>query len=347
MWHVVAIKKTFDIGARMCEFLIVASGFLVGYNHYTNPLGPTLDDCFKYTYKRLRSFYPLHIICIILYFFLRFSLTISNFDLTSLENLLATIFLVQAWSPNESTVFAYNGISWFLSALVLCYFLAPFFLKAIKNVKTSLVFFVIVALIRVGIELPIKYGADNIFNIWFHANPIVKTLEFFLGMLIVPTFCSLKNILDKKQDSNALKIGWTCVELCLPVGMYFAMFYLSSILIRAFFVLFFWVCVAIASMNYGYISRFATFKVVKKILSYQMEAFLLHLVVDEVIKKPIYWFGWDSPSNLVLWFTMKFVILMVIAGLYHEFLTNRLAKAMDKCVYFIKTKIFGAEGAAT
>jgi peptidoglycan/LPS O-acetylase OafA/YrhL len=55
-------QRKIDYGARMCEFLFVSSGFLVGYNYYKRTMQPTYYISCKYTYKHLRSFYPLHII---------------------------------------------------------------------------------------------------------------------------------------------------------------------------------------------------------------------------------------------------------------------------------------------
>ena len=51
-----------DYGARMCEFLFISSGFLVCYNYYKRAMPPTYNSSCKYTYKHLRTFYPLHFI---------------------------------------------------------------------------------------------------------------------------------------------------------------------------------------------------------------------------------------------------------------------------------------------
>ena len=63
-WHLYygSKNKRLDYGSRMCDFLFVSSGFLVGYNYYKRAMPSTYDSSCKYTYKHLRSFYPLHII---------------------------------------------------------------------------------------------------------------------------------------------------------------------------------------------------------------------------------------------------------------------------------------------
>ena len=340
MWHVVACPKPFDIGARMCEFLIVASGFLVGYNHYRNQLDSKRNGILKYTYKHLKEFYPLHIICMVLIFFLNFTNNIAKFNLTTIENLFANIFLVQAWAIDQNFVFSFNGISWFLSALIFCYFLSPILLKGIKNLKRSIILFVIVAAIRIWIELAVKMGGDNIFGIFFHANPAIKLLEFFLGMLIVPTFYLLKEKIDKIGNKIFFKIIWTIIELAMPFGMWFFMYYLSGTFIRAYFVLFFCICVFIASMNYGYLSDFFGLKIPARVLGYQMGAFLLHLVVNESLTKIFRWTHITLPSNYLIAFAIKMVFLLIAACIYHEFIAKWLSKLMDIIVHFFKRILF-------
>ena len=62
-WHLYNWKiRRIDFGARMCEFLFVSSGFLVGYNYYQREMPATYEASFKYAYKHLRLFYPLHFI---------------------------------------------------------------------------------------------------------------------------------------------------------------------------------------------------------------------------------------------------------------------------------------------
>ena len=49
-WHVIVWKeKPIDWGARMCEILFIASGFLVGYNHYQRNMQSDYTTSFKYS----------------------------------------------------------------------------------------------------------------------------------------------------------------------------------------------------------------------------------------------------------------------------------------------------------
>ena len=48
-WHIIYWrKKPIACGARMCEILFIASGFLVGYNHYQTKMPCNYETSFKY-----------------------------------------------------------------------------------------------------------------------------------------------------------------------------------------------------------------------------------------------------------------------------------------------------------
>ena len=129
-WHIYNWKKRpIDYGARMCEFLFISSGFLVGYNHYQKEMPSDYDNSFKYLYKHLKAFYPLVFINTIYGFSFRIK---KKINLTRIEILISNLLLIQAWSRYSKIASCFNGISWFLSVLIVCYFLVPLLLKGIK-----------------------------------------------------------------------------------------------------------------------------------------------------------------------------------------------------------------------
>jgi hypothetical protein len=156
-WHIYDWKKRrIDYGARMCEFLIVSSGFLVGYNYYKRAMPATYKSSCKYAYKHLRSFYPLHIINS-LYCMFKFK---RKFSLSDYEIFIFNFLLLKVWRSNNPALFPksihFNGIAWFVSVLLFCYFMSPFLLGGIQKINNSLIIFFIVAFIRLGIEELLK-----------------------------------------------------------------------------------------------------------------------------------------------------------------------------------------------
>lgn len=330
-WHIFEWKtKPIDYGARMCEILFVSSGFLVGYNYYEMEFPDTFTNAFKYTYKHLRSFYPLELINIM------FRVLTSNRKLnkSNIEILILNILLIKSLSRHVYIVNIYSGYSWFLSALLFCYFCTPFLLKGIQNIKRSLLLFVVVALIRIGLEEYIKKGERtiNILDIHFHRGPGIRLMDFYLGMLIIPTFFKLKKILDPWGNNISLKIFCTILQLFSPLVIYKIMLKYNHILFRCYFVLIFTVFIFIFGYDYGYLSYIISTKFCKLIMSCQMEMYLLqenmNEIIDKIAKCNYCRLRADSESNYIV----KTIIIFIVALLYKSFLKQPLTRILDSLV---------------
>ena len=198
-WHIYKWKKReIKYGQRMCETLFISPGFLVGYNYYQRNMPCDYETSFKYTNKHLRNFYPLECINLIYGVIIKPN---KKFDLTEFEIIISNLLIIKSWSTNVRLAQYFTGISWFLSNLIFCYFLVPLLLKEIKQVKNSLILFLLISLTRISIEEIINNGAENIFSVDFHRGPFIRLLEFKMGMLLIPTFFSIKFYLDKHQNN--------------------------------------------------------------------------------------------------------------------------------------------------
>jgi peptidoglycan/LPS O-acetylase OafA/YrhL len=156
----------------------------------------TYQSSFKYTYKHIRTFYPLEVINVI------YGIYVYNkkIDLTDIQILIINILLMKAWSRYTRLVCKFMGFSWFLSALMFCYFLTPFLLGGINNIKNSLILFLFVSFIRISIQKIIGKSALNLLDVDFHRGAGIRCIEFFLGMLTIPLFFKLKLYLDKFKN---------------------------------------------------------------------------------------------------------------------------------------------------
>lgn len=174
----------------------------------------------KYTYKHLRIFYPLHIINTIYLIYFYIYIIKKKFTLTDYEMLIFNFLLVKVWSRKPEFGMGFNGISWFINILLYLYFLSPILLVGIKNIKNSLIIFVFVSFIRLGIEILIKKGALNFMDFNFHYGPIIRLLEYYLGMLMVPLFVKVKCFLDKIQYKLYIKYFFIIIQLIFPFIIY-------------------------------------------------------------------------------------------------------------------------------
>lgn len=337
-WHLYDWKKRrIDYGARMCELLFVSSGFLVGYNYYARAMPATYYSSFKYAYKHLRSFYPLHIInCLFCIFKYK-----KKFNLTDYAITIFNFLLLKVWRSNSSSLFPnsihFNQITWFVSDLLFCYFLSPFLLGGIQKIYNSLIIFSIIAFIRVGIEVLIKNEAKNFKDFSFHHSPIIKLMEFYLGMLMIPLFFKIKSFYDKIKNNFYLKILYSYIQIIFPIIIYFIMLIFNGKLIRGYFVLIFCLCIFLISFDYGYSSIIIKNKIFKEAMSCQLEMYLLQLNLNKILVKILKNY---LSKNTELKFLIKIEFIFIISYIYRKLFREELAIIMDKIVDLFQKLLF-------
>ena len=327
-WHIYKWKKRpIDYGARMCEFLFASSGFLVGYNHYQKNMLCDYETSFKYSYKSLRTFYPLLFLNTLYGFFFKKG---KKNDLSEFIALLSNLTLINIFIRKTKYVAIFNAISWFLSDLLLCYFLVPLLLKGIKNIKISLILFLIISLIRISIEEILLKRAFNMFDINIHRGPIIRLLEFYMGMLITPIFLYIKNILDKYKHSAIIKILFTFIQIKSTTFIYYIMKKYNRILSHCYFVLIFCIFIFIIGFDYGFLSILLSHKIPKIIMSCQMEIYLTQLTVNNIIKKVTSKINFGKIHSEEKIFLMKLLIIFFVGYLYKKLYKEKFASFLDR-----------------
>ena len=160
VWHAGVLKAP-DLGARMCELFFVCSGVLEALNHH-GKYSYSLDETVSIVKSKLAKVYPLY---------------------AAVLNLL----MMQTWFSNLQ--FSFNGVSWFVADLMLCYLITPLLSWWIRQRETSadasvlrsyLVPFAVLFCIRVLLQMGQYKGVINISN---HSFPLSRMLEY--GMAFV------------------------------------------------------------------------------------------------------------------------------------------------------------------
>lgn len=334
-WHLYKWKKNeINYGSRMCEILFVSSGFLVGYNYYQKNMQSDYETSFKYTYKHLRNFYPLECFNIIYGFFRK---PHKKYDLTELEILISNFLIIKSWSYDMKLAQYFTGLSWFLSNLLFCYFFVPLLLKGIKNNKNSLIFFLLISLIRISIEIALYNGAKNMFHVDLHRGLFIRLFEFYMGMLLAPTYFLIKNRLDRNKNDYWFKIIFTIIHVVFPVIFYYILLIFDNKWHCCYFVLVFCFFIIIVGHDYGYLSHIFANKLFTKVWSCQMEMFLLQKTINNIILSFKKRLNYQVVTNPELEFLIKLLIIFFVAYLYKMFFKEKLALFLDKLIsYFIR-----------
>lgn len=133
----IPVLSSLAIGANAVSIFIMLSGFLAVYSHETMRQSST--DIYIYIYtsfkKKLKKFYPLHLITYIA------TLPVSFLLLTKTPNPLSeklfslacksipNLLLIQSFIPVQEIYFSFNQVSWYLSDTMFFCFCTPFILR--------------------------------------------------------------------------------------------------------------------------------------------------------------------------------------------------------------------------
>lgn len=316
-WHHGPLPHPGDMGARQIELLIIVSGFLTAYNYSGSGLRESGGEAWRFMTRHLVKFWPLHI-CILICYLILSGISGELFTESGLIKAILNLFLLQAWSPNTATSFAFNGSSWFLSAIVFCYFMAPFLLESARNCRHTLARFAFVAVIRFLLEYICRKYEGEFYCINFHTNPFVRSMEFYMGIL-------LYNLFERTKEAFADRIVLcTAVELlsaltlCATFGFSENAVYtrISGIIASCFVVYAF-------SFNSGILSRIMSAKPFELLNRIQLEFFMVEETVMHIVKL-LY------NGNVYIQIGLMFVATTAVAAAYHIILAPPLTKLFKR-----------------
>lgn len=170
------INRTTWLGAFGVSLFIILSGYLLLERHSEEKL-----ELFPYVERKLRRFYPLHILTLIAA--LPFAIkSLLHFDRIQIVGLLANITLLQSWIPNSSVYFSYNAVSWYLSMTLFCMVISPIVLKIWKNNSSNMkICAMLVLCILFDGVLYMIFGQASVAHWILYIFPVVRSIEYIFG----------------------------------------------------------------------------------------------------------------------------------------------------------------------
>lgn len=322
-WHSVLPNFGVDLGARACEFFFVVSGFLVLYNHYNNPMPANFKTALYYVSDKLCKMWPLHFLCFVAVYILN----VRSFSIETLINSIINLLCIQAWSSNLKVAMSFNGVSWFLSAILFCYFVTPFLLKLFKNKKSVCVSLIVGLLLRIILEFLSRNVEFPFYKIQIHTNPVVRCLEFFLGMVTAYLFIKRKAVKNK--------IVCTIAEIITTLGLIAIVLIFVSYDIKAYralYVILFCVIVYVFAGNTGLLSKVLSIKQIRWLSNIQFEFYLLHSVVLKYVATILEMIGVSLTVPLVILVVVisEFVLAILISIIYKKLIYKKTTLIMKK-----------------
>lgn len=166
-------------------FMLSGLGCTIGYrkkllNEEISPL--------QFLCKRIVQLWPTYIL-----FFVMALILYGGYNVENIKYIFLDVFMLQAFPMSEAIAFMYNGVAWCISVefffyIIFCFCYGISFKKCL--------YFTILILSMVGINFMFPNIGKNMGI--FYINPIFRSLEFFVGMLIGLWFEQNKNMPSSK-----------------------------------------------------------------------------------------------------------------------------------------------------
>lgn len=310
----------FNVSSRGVEFFFIASGFLAFYSKKDANINSDYITSINFVKRKLISIIPLYLIGYIYY------LVVSrpNFWVA-----IVNLFMLQAWSSDSNVYFSLNGPTWFISALIFCYFLFPYFNKIIKDNKYQYILLVII--IRLLFELMFING--NVLLIDIHCWPIIRLFDFVIGMCVARIFL---RYIDKVKLNVVI---FSIIEILVIAAFLSLDFYFGKIIPRTIFVCISALIVFIFAFNNGILSKILSNRLFVLLSKYQLEFYILHAPINSFVYLIL---GIVFPifrANLYIKILAVSFIIIISCFIYKRFLKLYLEKVTQKSLD-IFSKIF-------
>lgn len=175
----------------MTGFFIL-SGFSNHYVYLKRDMNK--DIILLFYFKRLISIMPTYYFAALIYiFFCGKETLIENVFLAPIE-----ILGIQRMFPNTFEL-THNGGTWFISCILICYFVFPYLNGIIKWLNKKVRIGILIGLYVLLLYLPLAVNVLELGSIY--DDPFVRCFEFMIGMLLASFYDDFKkiNILTRKR----------------------------------------------------------------------------------------------------------------------------------------------------
>lgn len=305
------LKSATNLGV---SFFFVVSGFLLTIHHYRNT-SVTPAAWWKFWWRRARHVYLIHWIALacfmVLYAF------VSHRDV-QWHTLTAQIALVHCWVNDKAFYFGYNGVSWFLGALLFCYACFPLVNRYFSRLRLRYqVLIMAVAAALAAWWLP---QLEYMQRIYTYVCPIFRLGDFLMGVTAANVYRSIKHTPVTYGTTRATLIEAGVVLIALEVMFidintevlkpwcdYLIWWIPATIIVFSFTML---------NGNEGLIGRLLCTKPFQLLGKWSMEIYIFQLVAADIVNyfiSPVYGHFGLMVYDRYVWTQLPLLLVMACA----------------------------------
>lgn len=322
-----------DMGAIYMTAFFMLSGFTLFLN-YSNEDIIQIKTLKLFWLKRIVGIVPMYYIVALL--LILYSIVIdptSIHDAITLNLWLAPIeaLCIQSNFPSLFD-FSHNGMTWFISCIMICYFIYPFLQEFIKqlNVRNKIIIIALSSFVLLYSPVIVqKFEISSIYS-----NPFFRSLEFTIGI----TLASLKIELDEVSFVKKYVFNWGSIVTAMIIMMIAVTVAVHLDFATGDYMMYSWIslpCFIFVLFGFSGIKSKTLEK--SKILSYCSGisyVFFLSQWHSNIICRSI--FSEYSITNNFLKVVIGWGICIVIAIVLHEILEKPIIKMLKKLIFVQK-----------
>lgn len=307
------------MGAIFMTTFFMLSGFSLFISYADRSL-MVLDNVKTFYQKRLIGILPLYYIIEIVYVLylgnesLKENIILAPIEILGIQSFFTSLFGI-----------THNGGTWFISCILFCYLLYPFFQENIRQISLKWKIYITCILIFILLYASFAVKTFNLFGIY--SNPIFRCMEFVIGVILASAMEELKHlkwIFSVKVfliEMVVLIIGVSAgVRLSVEVGNY--MFY-NWIIIPVSILL------ILSSSAINFRSK-KIIKIITYLSSISYAFFLAQFFTWDNTKKILLRFNTDGNIHRI--FT-SLIVCTCVAVLLHEVIEKPIQKKLNKLLF--------------
>ncbi len=157
------------------ELFVLLSGYLLALNDSSG-----ITQFKEYLKRKLKKFYPLHIVTLIATIPFSLKLLLS-LNLTTWIALPLNILLLQNWIPTSSVYFSYNSVSWYLSLTLFFILISPIVIRFWNAVNMKYIPYVVIGLFLLEIAWCYFVKDTSLAHWLIYILPLVRALDLLIG----------------------------------------------------------------------------------------------------------------------------------------------------------------------
>ena len=307
--------ELFPFGHFAVTLFIILSGFVMYYSSYNKEINTNLKYNIVQAVNKIKKFYLIHILTLIIAILINFKSTINIPISKLITMILSNVFLVQAFIPNRDYYFSFNGVSWYLSVLLFCYFSFNFFRYIMKKLNNRCLSMIIILwLVQFVVSLACVNLSYDTTQWLLYINPINRSINFFSGMLLAKLFIEKKdNYIITSLKANMYEVGIISIFLII---------YVCSIFIPRSFIWSAWyspilmVIIFVFAFEKGILSKLLGNNTLVNIAKISFEFFMIHQIIINLL--------WRILGNKYLVLIPALLITTLLAVYANKILKKRV-----------------------